>query len=147
MKKKSTTIAAAVALLAGSAGLSVIAAPAAQAVTVSGSEVKYVFCSDNRNGNHVAYYDYYGRQAQGPVSFPDNVGGNRWCGSITVGPDRNDFALSSISNDNSPYVYAAIYEVTYPLFSSSTGAPAVERLVAVKESYQSRGGFNYAIAG
>ena len=145
--KKRIATTAAVALIAGTAGLAAIVAPAALAVTASGSQVKYVFCSDNRNGNHVTYIDYYGRQSQGPVSFPDNIGGNRWSGSITVSADRDGFAYASISNEHSPYVYGAIYSIDYPPFAGSAGAPAQERLIAVKEGQQGFVGYNYALVG
>ncbi|MDH6279367.1 hypothetical protein [Prescottella agglutinans] len=139
---------AALVALAGAIGIAAAAVPSASAiVTVSGPEVKYVFCSDSRNGNHVTYRDYNGIQSQGPVSFSDNIGGNRWCGSITVSADRDGFADATINNANSTYVYGAIYNIWYPPFSGSTGAPADVRLVAQKESYQSFGGYNYALVG
>ncbi|MGC5163003.1 hypothetical protein [Rhodococcus sp. 105337] len=51
-----------------------------------------------------------------------------------------------ITNEHSRYVYAAIYSVSYPMFSGSTGAPPQYTQVARDENYSSYGGFNYASA-
>jgi len=142
MKKLISTLVAAATLATGAAALT---APAAQAVTISGSGVKYVFCSANQHNNEVTYYDRYGK-VEKFVSLND-VDGNVFCGAIEVGIESDSYVWSSISNDRSRYVYAAIYSVSYPLFSGSTGAPPRYALVARDESHDSYDGYNYAIAG
>ncbi|MEV0945541.1 hypothetical protein [Rhodococcus sp. NPDC049939] len=144
MKKRVTTMAAAAGLLAG---ITAVSAPTAQALpTVSGSQVRYVFCSDNQFGNELTYYDNFGMRELGNVTLSENVGGSRFCETITERIDPGSYVWSSISNDNSPYVYAAIYSVSIPLFSGSTGAPPQDSLIARDESYDSYGGLNFAFA-
>ncbi|MEV1133356.1 hypothetical protein [Rhodococcus coprophilus] len=142
MHKLINTLAAAATLATGAA---VLTAPAAQAVTISGSGVEYVFCSANQHNNEISYYDSYGKVEKiVSLNTPD---GNAFCGAIEVSIEPDSYVWSSISNDDSRYVYAAIYSVSYPLFSGSTGAPPQYTLVARDESHDSYGGFNYAIAG
>jgi hypothetical protein len=126
-------------------GAAMLTAPAAQAVTVSSSTVKYVFCSANPNGNHITYYDRYG-MVDKYVTLNDKVDANTYCAAVEVGIESDSFVWSSIDNDDSTYVYAAIYEVRYPLFSGSSGAAPQSTLVARDESRDRNGGFNYAIA-
>lgn len=142
MKKSIATLAAAGALATGAAALT---APAAHAATISGSAVKYVFCSANQHGNEITYYDRYGK-VDTVVSLNDKVDGNIFCGAVEVGIESGSYVWSAISNNHSHYVYAAIYEVNYPLFSGSTGAPPQYTLVARDESRNSYGGFNSAMA-
>ncbi|MCD2114663.1 MULTISPECIES: hypothetical protein [Rhodococcus] len=141
MKKFIGTLAAAATLATGTV---VLTAPAAQAATISGSAVEYVFCSANQHNNEVTYYDRYG-MVEKIVSLPD-FDGKVYCGAIEVGIESDSYVWSSIANDHSHYVYAAIYSVSYPLFSGSTGAPPNRTLVAREESRDRSGGFNYAIA-
>ncbi|USH45063.1 membrane protein [Gordonia phage Camerico] len=85
---------------------------AASAVEISPySYAKVVFCSDNRYGNEVSYYDDYGLVEE-TVRLDNHVGGSRYCGSparVWSG-EYGDYTWASISNDNSPYVYCAIYD-------------------------------------
>ncbi|MGV9734857.1 hypothetical protein ACWDT5_12235 [Rhodococcus aetherivorans] len=142
MKKLIGTLAAAATLATCSAALTT---PAAQAATISGSAVKYVFCSANQHNNEIAYHDRYGRVNKF-VSLPTKAEGNRFCGSIEVSIESDSYVSARITNDHSHYVYAAIYSVSYPLFSGSTGAPPQYTLIARDERHNSYGGFNYASA-
>lgn len=142
MKKLIAALAAAGTLAAGSA---VLTAPAAHAATVSGSAVKYVFCSDNQYNNEIHYYDRYGRVDKF-VNLPDRVEGNRFCGFIETSIESDSYVSASISNDAAHYVYAAIYSVYYPLFSGSTGAPPQYTMVARDENFSRSGGYNSAFA-
>ncbi|NLE82742.1 MAG: hypothetical protein GX610_24845 [Rhodococcus sp.] len=142
MKKPMATLAAAATLAAGAA---VLTAPAAQAATISGSAVKYVFCSANPNNNEIIYYDRYGKVDKF-VSLTDKVGDSLYCGHVEVGIESDSYVWSAIRNDNSTYVYTAIYDVHYPLFSGSTGAPPQYTLVGRDESHSRYGGYNSAMA-
>ena len=142
MKKLIGTLAAAATLATGSVALTT---PAAQAATVSGSGVKYVFCSSNQHNNEISYRDRYGKVNKF-VSLPTKTEGNRYCGNIEVSVEADSYVSARIVNEHSHYVYVAIYSVSYPLFSGSTGAPPQYTLVARDESYDSYGGFNFASA-
>ncbi|MFD6859743.1 hypothetical protein ACFWCF_20705 [Rhodococcus sp. NPDC060090] len=141
MKRLIATLAATAMLATGAAALT---APAAHAATISGSGVKYVFCSANQHDNNVIYYDQYGKVDKF-VSLNDKDG-NLYCGAVEVGIESGAYVWSAISNEHSHYVYAAIYSVSYPLFSGSTGAPPQYTLVARDESHNSYGGYNSAMA-
>ncbi|MEV0947270.1 hypothetical protein [Rhodococcus sp. NPDC049939] len=142
MTKRVTTIAAAAALFAG---ITAVSAPTAQAVPqVTGSQVRYVFCSDNRYGNDLGYIDNFGPKRVLNVTLDEHIGGSRFCTTITENIEPGSYVFSSITNDNSPYVHAAIYSVSYPLFSGSTGAPPQETLIARDERHRP-GGYNYAL--
>lgn len=142
MKKFIGMLAAAATLAAGSAALTT---PVAQAVTISGSGVKYVFCSSNQHNNQISYEDRYG-QVSKIVSLPAKAQDGTYCGVIEVGIEPDTYVAARIKNNNAHYVYAAVYSVSYPLFSGSTGAPPNYTLVARDESYDSYGGFNFASA-
>ncbi|MGN5236427.1 hypothetical protein [Rhodococcus sp. SJ-3] len=142
MKKLIAALAGAATLAAGAA---VLTAPAVQAATISSSTAKYVFCSANQHGNNITYYDRYG-MVDKVVSLNNKTDSNLYCAAFEVGIEPDSFVWSSIDNDHSSYVYAAIYEVHYPLFSGSSGASPQYTLIAREESRDSYGGFNYAIA-
>lgn len=142
MKKSIATLTAAAALAGGAAAL---AAPA-QAVIVNGNAVKYVFCSDNRYNNEISYHDNYG-SVDKFVTLNESVGGSRFCGSVEVPFKSGSYASAHINNDHSPYVYAAVFSVTYPpALGSSAPQPPTYTLVARDENYSSYGGYNYAFA-
>ncbi|WP_138842365.1 hypothetical protein [Rhodococcus pyridinivorans] len=142
MKKFVGTLAAAATLATGTA---VLTAPAAQAATVSGSAVKYVFCSSNQHNNQISYDDRY-VQVSKIVSLPAKAQDNTYCGVIEVGIESDSYVSAMIENERAHYVYAAVYSVSYPLFSGSTGAPPNYTLVARDENHSSYGGYNYAFA-
>ncbi|AZS07944.1 hypothetical protein PBI_GRAY_91 [Gordonia phage Gray] len=117
MKKLITAIATTAAAVA------VIAAPgAASAVEVDQYDrVSFVFCSDNRYGNEINYYDSNGNlREQVNVRFDQHRGGNRWCDSTgwTEYDEYGSYVWSAISNDNSPYVFCAIYTGRYQAAAS-----------------------------
>ena len=105
-------IASAIAGVAATVGLIAGAGGAAAGTDIGPySYAKVVFCSDNRYGNEVNYYDQYGMVSE-TVRLDGHLSGNRWCGSPTpeyVG-EYGGYTWASISNDNSPYVYCAIYD-------------------------------------
>lgn len=142
MKKFIGTLAAAATLAAGSAALTT---PVAQAVTISGSGVKYVFCSSNQHNNQISYEDRYG-QVSKIVSLPAKAQDGTYCGVIEVGIESDSYVSAMIKNERAHYVYAAVYSASYPLFSGSTGAPPNYTLVARDENHSSYGGYNYAFA-
>ncbi|MGW0024782.1 hypothetical protein [Rhodococcus sp. NPDC003383] len=140
MKKLMATFAATATLTTGAA---VLTAPAAQAATISGSAVKYVFCSDRQYNNEIDYYDRYGKVNK--YVTLNNADGNAFCGAIEVSIESDSYVWASISNDDATYTYVAIYNVYYPLFSGSTGAPPQYTLVARDEDH-SRYGSSFAMA-
>ena len=142
MKKFIGTLAAAATLATGTA---VLTTPAAQAATISGSAVKYVFCSSNQYNNQISYEDRYG-QVSKIVNLPAKAQDNSYCGVIEVSIEPDTYVAARIKNNSAHYLYAAVYSVSYPLFSGSTGAPPNYTLVARDENYSSYGGSNYAAA-
>ncbi|SMG55829.1 hypothetical protein SAMN02745947_04687 [Rhodococcus rhodochrous J3] len=142
MKKFIGTLAAAATLAAGSAALTT---PVAQAVTISGSGVKYVFCSSNQHNNQISYYDRYGKVSK-IVNLTTKAQDNSYCGVIEVSIEPDSYVSALIENDRAHYAYVAVYSVSYPLFSGSTGAPPNYTLVARDENRSSSGRYNYAFA-
>ncbi|AOW93106.1 hypothetical protein BFN03_11825 [Rhodococcus sp. WMMA185] len=133
---KVATIAAAAALLAGAVGVTTVSTSEAQAAIVSGTEVRYVFCSDNPDGNTVTYFDSDGNLVDRPISLTDNIGGERYCGSIKASVNPGDNRWASITNYDSPYLYAAIYEMIPPYnfnFLGSTLGPPQEHMLRWNE--------------
>ncbi|AOW93332.1 hypothetical protein BFN03_13580 [Rhodococcus sp. WMMA185] len=149
-KKLATTAAAAAALVAGALGAATLSAPPAQAVSISASNVKYVFCSANQYGNNLEYEDSYGTKQIRNAVLPNKVDDSLYCGTVDVylGYDEYGHYVSAwITNESSAYVYAAIYSVypaTAPLFGSLGGREHAEYLQARDENYSSYGGYNYA---
>lgn len=120
--KTISKIAATIATSAAAA-VAIIAAPgAASAVEVDQYDyVNYVFCSDNRYGNEINYYDASGNlRERVNIRLDQHRGGNRWCDSIgyTEYDEYGSYVWSAISNDNSPYVFCAIYTDGYQAAAS-----------------------------
>ncbi|MEV0947862.1 hypothetical protein [Rhodococcus sp. NPDC049939] len=150
MKNLVRTISAAASIAAGTAGLTVAPAPTAQAVAISGPEAKYVFCSRNQHGNDLLWYDYFGQQERLNVTLPSYVDGQGYCGVMTgvldYNPGYDNHVFARIKNNNSPYLYAAIYSVHPQSVFASTGGPVqAEYLRAEDRSYG--GGYNSLIVG
>ncbi|URG17430.1 putative secreted protein [Rhodococcus phage Mbo2] len=98
-------VAAAIPVL-GTAGI------ASAAIVDQYDHVTYVFCADTATAsNEVSYYDSYGRREQVNVSLTEAVGGARHCGSTsyTEYDEYGGYVGSSIVNEDSTYVYCAIY--------------------------------------
>lgn len=90
--------------------LTVVGAGTAAAVTTDQYDhVKYVFCSNDRTGNEVTYYDALGQRDQVLTLNQNNDG--LYCGSISyTEPEKyGSFIWSSIQNDHASYVYCAIW--------------------------------------
>lgn len=93
-------------------GLLTAFAPSASAADVDQYDrVRYVFCSDAQTGNDLDYYDALGKREQVNVALRQDVGGNRWCGSIdyTETAEYGSYVWSAITNENANYVYCAIW--------------------------------------
>ncbi|MEE2056589.1 hypothetical protein [Rhodococcus artemisiae] len=79
------------------------------------------------------------------VSLNDRDG-ELYRGAVEVGIESGTHVWSTISNEDSRYVYAAIYSVSYPPFSGSKAAAPQYTLVARDENHNRYGGYNSAIA-
>ena len=80
----------------------------ANAVTLDANDsVKYVFCSDQRTGNEITYYDNYGKQ-DGTYTLKQ-ANGSHWCGSVSLRSSEGGYVWSSINQNDGGYVYCAIY--------------------------------------
>lgn len=101
------------AAIAAAVAIPVVGAGTASAEVVDQYDnVKYVFCADTAAAtNEVSYRDGYGDREKINVALQDAVGGARHCGStsFTVTDEYGDYVSSSIVNEDSTYVYCALF--------------------------------------
>lgn len=71
--------------------------------------VRYVVCADGPGPHQVGYDDAYGSHEVVLETLPENIGGDRNCGSVNF-TATEDYTFTHVSIDTAaPYAYCAIY--------------------------------------
>ncbi|WP_405178670.1 hypothetical protein OG225_32295 [Nocardia sp. NBC_01377] len=74
----------------------------------SRANVRYVFCSDEKVGNEIIYYDELGKRDE-VVTLAEHTDGGLWCRNVDVQFKSRSFTWSAIANEDAHYAYTAIY--------------------------------------